>query len=124
MQAVSTALICLASLINLGPVLGALSTTRLQALYGVAFEEPNLVILMRHRAILFGIVGALLLVAAFYPGLRPTAYAAGFVSMVSFVLIAWVVRGYNENLRRVILVDLVGIAALLGAALIDYLGQG
>ena len=122
MQTISAALICLASLINLGPVVGALSTTRLQALYGISFEEPNLIILMRHRAVLFGIVGALLLASAFHPSLRPAAYAAGFDSMLSFVLIAWLVGGYNQNLRRVIGIDLLGIAALLGAFLIDSLG--
>lgn len=122
MQTVATALICLASLINLGPVVGVFSTTRLQALYGVPFEEPNLVTLMRHRAILFGLVGGLLLASAFYVALRPAAYVAGFVSMVSFVLIAWQVGEYNQNLRRVIVVDLVGITALGGALVIDCIG--
>jgi hypothetical protein len=31
------------SLINLAPAIGALSPKRLQALNGIAFEEPNLV---------------------------------------------------------------------------------
>jgi len=109
-------------LINLAPLVGALSTARLRALYGLPFEEPNLVILMRHRAILFGVVGGLLLASAFYVSLRPAAYVAGFVSMASFVLISWQVGGYNQNLRRVIVVDLVGIAALAGALVVDCAG--
>lgn len=120
MHALSTTLICLASLINLGPVVGALSSKRLQALYGIAFEEPNLVILMRHRAILFGIVGVLLLTSAFYLPLRPAAYGAGFASMLSFLLIARLVGGYNQQLRRIAVVDVVGSAALLGAFVIDF----
>jgi hypothetical protein len=39
----STSLICIVSLINLAPAIGALSPKRLQALNGIAFEEPNLV---------------------------------------------------------------------------------
>jgi hypothetical protein len=117
----STSLICVVSLINLAPMVGAVSSKRLQALYGIAFEEPNLVVLMRHRAILLGIVGALLAVSAFFVPLRPAAYAAGFTSMLSFVLIAWRTGGYNKELRRVVLADLVASAALLVAALIDCL---
>jgi hypothetical protein len=44
-------------LINFLPVTGALSGKRIQALYGVAVEDSNSEILMRHRAVLFGIVG-------------------------------------------------------------------
>jgi hypothetical protein len=73
MRVLSTVLILLASLVNLAPVTGALSAERMQALYGVALPDENLVILMRHRAILFGIVGGLLAVAAFHPPLRPAA---------------------------------------------------
>ncbi|MBT8469895.1 MAG: phosphopantetheine adenylyltransferase [Deltaproteobacteria bacterium] len=121
MALLSTSLICIVSLINLAPAVGALSPKRLHTLYGIEFEEPNLVVLMRHRAILLGIVGVLLAVSAFVVSLRPAAYAAGFASMLSFVLIAWLVGGYNEALRRVVVADLVASAALLVAALIDYL---
>lgn len=120
MGAISTALILLVGLVNLLPVSGVLSSDRLQALYGVALENPDVVILMRHRAVLFGVVGGLLVVSAFYPSLRPAGYAAGFVSMLSFVLIAWFVGSYNAELRRVVVVDLVASVALLGALLLDY----
>ncbi|MBT8470486.1 MAG: phosphopantetheine adenylyltransferase [Myxococcales bacterium] len=121
MTVLSTSLICIASLINLLPAIGALSSKRLQTMYGIAFEEPNLVVLMRHRAILLGIVGGLLAASAFLLPLRPAAYAAGLISMLSFVLIASLVGGYNRALRRVVLADLVASAALLFAALIDSL---
>ena len=81
----------------------------------------NLEILMRHRAVLFGIVGGLLLVAAFHPPLRTLGYAAGFTSMLSFLLVAWLVGGYNAEIERVILVDVGGIAALAGAGLVHLL---
>ncbi len=121
MAVLSTLLICIVSLINLAPAIGALSAKRLQALYGIGLEEPNLVALMRHRAVLLGIVGALLAVSAFVLSLRPAAYAAAFTSMLSFVLIAVLVRGYNQELRRVVWADLVASAALSVAALIDCL---
>jgi hypothetical protein len=119
MRALSTALIVLASLINLAPVLGVFSVERMQALYGVALQDANLGILMRHRAVLFGIVGTLMLVSAFHPPLRPLGYAVGSVSMLSFLALAWLAGGYNAEIQRVCLIDLVGVAALLGAWLID-----
>ena len=119
MRVLSTVLIVLASLVNLAPVTGAFSAERMQALYGVALADENLAILMRHRAILFGIVGGLLAVAAFHPPLRPAAYAAGFVSMLSFCVIVWLAASPNAELQRVCWIDVAALAALLAAWLID-----
>jgi len=118
MQKLWTFLVLIAAAINLAPVLGAFSPERMTALYGVDLSDPNLQILMRHRAVLFGLVGALLVVTAFHPPLRTVGYATGFASMVSFVLIAWLVGGYSANIQRVILADVVGIAALTGAGIV------
>jgi hypothetical protein len=56
----------LVGLMNLLPVSGALSSSRLQGLYGVVLRDANLSILLRHRAVLFGVVGGLLLISAFH----------------------------------------------------------
>ena len=111
-------LVLIAALINLAPVVGAVSPERMSALYGVALDDPNLEILMRHRAVLFGLVGGLLLAAAFHPPLRTTGYAVGFISMVSFLLIAWLVGDYSGRIQRIMLVDLVGIVSLAAATFV------
>ena len=120
-RAVATILIFVAGLANLLPVSGVLSGSQLQTLYGVALEDANLLILMRHRAVLFGIVGGLLVASALHPPLRPVRLAVGLISMLSFIVIAWLVGSYNAELRRIVAVDLVASFALLGAALLDYL---
>ena len=74
---------------------------------------------MRHRAILFGIVGGLLLAAAFHPALRTAAVAAGLTSMLSFVVIAMLQGGANPQIDRVVWVDVVASAALIAAAVLD-----
>lgn len=117
MQYLWTALVLVAAAINLAPVLGAFAPERMIALYGVGMEDPNLQILMRHRAVLFGIVGGLMVAAAFHSPLRTLGYVVGFASMLSFLLIAWWVGGYSAAIQRVILVDVVGIAALAAAGL-------
>ncbi len=119
MRRISSALVLLAGVVNLLPVSGAISAARLEALYGVAFQEPNLLVLMRHRALLFGVVGALLIASVFQPALRTAGLAAGLVSMLSFIAIAWLGGDVNAELRRVVVVDLVGSAALACAALLD-----
>jgi hypothetical protein len=119
----ATGLILFAAAVNLAPVGGALSSDRLQAAYGVAFTDPNLVILMRHRAVLFAVVGGLLAVAAFHAPLRRAAYVAGFLSMLSFLLILVGVGGYNPELRRIAVVDAVASLALLGALALERLGR-
>jgi hypothetical protein len=116
-----TFLVLVAAAINLAPVVGAVSAERMAVFYGVGLADPNLQILMRHRAVLFGLVGGVLLVAAFHPPLRTLGYVLGFSSMLSFLLIAWGVGGYGAEIRRVIVVDVVGIAALAAAGLVHAL---
>jgi hypothetical protein len=111
-------LVLVAAAINLAPVAGAASPERMGAFYGINLDDPSLQILMRHRAILFGGVGGLLLLAAFHRPLRTLGYVVGFSSMLSFLLIAWLVGEYNAEIQRVIVIDVVGIAALAGAGLI------
>ena len=50
----------------------------MQGLYGIPIDEPNLAILMRHRAVLFGLLGVFMLIAAFRPLYQPLALIAGF----------------------------------------------
>jgi hypothetical protein len=114
-----SALYLIAGLGNLLPVTGVVSAARLEALYGVAIGDPNLLVLMRHRAVLFGIVGALLCAAAFRPAWRAAALAAGLASMLSFVALAWLAGDANPALNRIAIVDLVLCAALGCAVGID-----
>lgn len=74
----SSGLLALVGLINLVPVVGALSSDGIATAYGVAVEGPDLTLLLRHRAVLFGIVGGLAMVGAVHaPWRGPGAMAAG-----------------------------------------------
>ena len=105
-------LLLLVGIIHLLPVSGVLGSERLTALYGVSLSDPNLLILMRHRAVLFGLLGLFMVYAAFRPSLQPLAFLAGFLSVASFMVIAWSVGGYNESIRKVVIADVVAIVAL------------
>lgn len=122
MRYLITAMLLVAGVIHLLPLPGVLGSERLAALYGLAFDDPNLAILMRHRAVLFGLVGAFLVVAAFRPELQPIAFLGGLVSVLSFLYLAWSVGGYNTQVGRVVAADVVALACLVvGAASYLYL---
>lgn len=117
-------LLVIAGIIHLLPLSGVLGAERLAALYGLSFQEPNLLLLMRSRAVLFGLLGAFLLYAAWRPALQPLALLGGLVSVLSFLLLAWSGPGYNEALRRVVIADWLALGCLLVAALLLFIARG
>jgi hypothetical protein len=112
MKHLVTPCLCIVGLIHLLPLSGVLGAERLAALYGLRFDEPNLEILMRHRAVLFGLLGAYVLYAAFQPMHQATALIAAWMSVLSFLGIAWSVGDYNAAISRVVWADVVATACL------------
>ncbi len=108
-----SAMLVVVGIIHLLPLSGVIGAERLTTLYGMPFNEPNLAILMRHRAVLFGLLGLFLVYAAFQPTLQTVAFIAGFVSVASFLWLAWSVGGYNPQLERVFMADGVALACLV-----------
>ncbi|PKM30882.1 MAG: phosphopantetheine adenylyltransferase [Gammaproteobacteria bacterium HGW-Gammaproteobacteria-11] len=121
MDKIIGALLILVGIIHLLPVTGVMGVDRLTTLYGISFGDPNLEILMRHRALLFGLLGVLLIYAAFQPTLQWLAIVAGMISVVSFIVLALAVGDYNLSLRKVVIADIVAIVALLAAGLLKLL---
>lgn len=107
------ATLLLSGLIHLLPCVGLAGASRLTALYGIAVDEPNLEILMRHRAVLFGLLGVFLILAAFRPAFQLSAFALGLVSVLSFLALAWSAGSYNAQVARVVVVDLAAAGLLI-----------
>lgn len=107
-------------LLNLLPVAGVLGAFRLNKLYGLTFDEPNLLVLMRHRALLFGLIGDFLIAAAFIPAWRLPAGLMGALSMAGFIALARLYAPLNAALRRVVIADWVGLALLLPALALGW----
>ena len=120
MRYLVSAMLVAVAVIHLLPLSGALGSDRLALLYGLDFKEPNLAILMRHRAVLFGLLGVFMLVAAFRPAWQAAAIAAGAASVVSFLALAWSEGSYNAQISRVVIAD--GVALIcLAIALAAYI---
>ncbi len=116
MQFFIAATLLIVGAIHLLPLVGMVSASRVSSLYGVAVAEPNLEVLMRHRAVLFGLLGGFLMFAAFQPRYQAAGFVAGMVSVLSFLWLAFAVGGLNAQLTRVVVADLLAAVLLLAGA--------
>ena len=115
---VITALMLVVAVIHLIPITGFFSAKRLTALYGVEVDNPDLEILMRHRAVLFGILGTFFAYAAFVPALQPIAFIAAAASLTTFFYLAAAVGSYGPPLRKVVVADVIAVVCLAAAVLL------
>ncbi len=118
MRALVSLMLLVVAVIHLLPLSGVLGPAQLTALYGTSFDDPAIVLLMQHRAVLFGLVGVLLVAAAFRPALQTLAFAAGAASVVSFLVLARsahpaIAAGpANEAIARIVLADQIALVCL------------
>jgi len=125
MRYLVSAMLVIVAIIHLLPLSGAVGSERLASLYGISFDEPNIAILMRHRAVLFGLLGLFMLFAAFAPRFQVAAFVLGFVSVVSILWLASSVGGYNAAVGRIVTADIVALVCLIvGAAAYAYARHG
>ena len=123
MRHLVSAMLVIVGIIHLLPLSGVLGAEHLARLYGLAFTDANLVVLMRHRAVLFGMLGLFPIFAAFRPEMLPVALIAGFTSVVSFLWLAWPRDAHNANIATVFYVDLLALACLVIAAIAWLIGS-
>jgi hypothetical protein len=124
MRFVVPAALLLVAIIHALPLVGVVSGTRVASLYGVAVQDPNLEILLRHRAVLFGLLAAFLAYAAFNRHLHSLALAGGAISVLSFLALALTVSGYNASLATVVKADVLAAVLLAVAATVHLLRLG
>jgi hypothetical protein len=117
-ERIITGLMLVIAIVHLLPITGFLGVEQLNALYGINVADGTLEILMRHRAMLFGILGVFFAFTAFRPGIQPIAFLAAFASIASFLFLCFAVGGYNEAMRKVVIADIVAAIALIAAIVI------
>ena len=110
-----TGLIIVVAVIHLLPISGFFGVERLASLYEFEITDSNLEILMRHRAMLFGILGVFLAYAAFKPAIQPLAFIAALISVASFFFLSLSVGEFNDAIRKVIIVDVIASVSLVSA---------
>lgn len=119
MKYVSVVALLVAGLIHLLPVPGVMGASTLARLYGIEVTDPNTAILLQHRALLFGVLGVLMLSAIALPWLRITVLAVALFSAASFIVVAMAVGGYNPAIGRIVVADVVASALLAAGFLAE-----
>lgn len=113
-------LLGVSALIHILPLSGVLGRERLKALYGVAIDDPTTLLAMRHRAVLFGCLGAFLVAAIFVAELRIAAVVTVGLADLGFLVLALATPGKHPAMKKVVIADVVSLVVLAGA-LVDLL---
>ncbi len=116
-----SAALSIAAFIHLLPVSGLRGAEHLSRLYGVAVTDPNIELLLRHRAVLLGLLGLILLAGAFWRPAEDAALVAGLISTLSFLFLARRVGPTNPALDRVVKADIVAVVALFIGSAVNVL---
>ncbi|MBL8644065.1 MAG: hypothetical protein JNK21_09020 [Rhodospirillaceae bacterium] len=120
MKYVPAVALLVAGVIHLLPVPGVMGASALMPLYGIEVADPNLAILLQHRALLFGMLGVLMLGAIAYRPLRIIAMAMGLFSTASFIAIALWVGGANAAIDRIVAADTVALIFLVAGLAVAF----
>jgi glycerol uptake facilitator-like aquaporin len=95
-----------AGIINLLPSILAFAPKKITKSYGVAVPDANYELLLRHRAVLFGIVGGIMVYSAASSTLYQLAMFVGVVSMAAFIVLYYATgRAINPALTKVMRID-------------------
>ena len=116
MRFIVSVVLVLVAVIHALPLLGVLGADQVARMYGISVADPNVELLLRHRAVLFGLLAAFLACAAARPPLHSAALAAGLVSVVSFLVLSHPVGTHSAELATVVRVDWAALALLLVGA--------
>jgi hypothetical protein len=115
-------LLLLVGILNLTPAIVFLDPSRTTSLYGIQIANDDLGIIVRHRAILLGLLGAAMIYAAFRKTFVVPAITAAFVGKLAFLFLIWTTANTIE-LDRVAIFDIAAIIALT-VALVLHLTSG
>ena len=113
-------LLFVVGVINFLPVIGVLSLSKINQSYGLELNDVNTQILLRHRAVLFGLVGGFTILSVFEPQYQVVAIVFALVSMLSFLIICKLVGNPNASLTKIAKIDIVGLILLCLAIAIKY----
>lgn len=113
MDLVFRILLFVAGAINFAPSLLVFLPQKISDSYGITVPNVDLELLLRHRAVLFGIVGGLMIYSSLAQRYYSVSVIVGLISMASFLVLYFLIGGINEELERVMKVDAIAIVLLV-----------
>lgn len=111
-----------AGVINFLPSMLAFMPSKITKSYQVEVIDNNYELLLRHRAMMFGLVGGLLIFASLSQKYYEVALFVGLFSMLGFVLLYCLIgkEKINIALRKVMWIDVFTSIILILSALGHY----
>ncbi len=108
-------LLLIVGILNLAPAIVFFSPERSLSLYAIDVSETNLSVVMRHRAVMLGLLGLALIYGAFRKEFVVPAIVAALIGKAAFLYLVYSSAGVNQELGRVALFDIAAIGLLLAA---------
>ena len=117
---IASIILVIIGIINLLPLIVFFDSGRTVKLYGIPIEGESLIILMRHRGVLLGLVGLTLIFAALKPEFRIFAVTLAIISKLAFIFLVFTTSNYTAEVRQVALIDVGAIVLLLAVLGIHF----
>jgi len=121
MNKVYLLLLFLIGVINFLPAIGLVSVDKINQAYGLRVTDRDLAILLRHRALLFGLIGGFVIYSVFKPQFQVAAIVLAAISMLGYLFFFWSEGNSNSALLKVAQIDMIGVVLLSIAIIIRYL---
>ena len=118
MNKIYLSLLFLVGVINFLPIVGILSLDKINQAYGLSVDDNSLAILLRHRALLFGLIGGFVIYSVFNPQYQIASIVLAAISMLGYLYFFWSIGDSNPALLKIAQADIVGIVLLTFAILI------
>jgi hypothetical protein len=113
-------LLLVVGILNVFPAILFFSPVSSTDLYGIELATADLAIVMRHRAIMLGLLGAAFIYAAFRRDVVVPVIVAGLVGKAAFLFLVYTTDGVGPELGRVAMFDVVAVIALIGALVLNW----
>jgi hypothetical protein len=112
-RTIAIALLVMIGMLTASPGITAFNPSGITALYGVALENDAALLLVRHRQIMLGLLGSMLVCGAFFSSLRMMAIAINVLSKSAFLGLCLTTFTLTPRLQRIVYFDVVSIVLLL-----------
>ena len=120
MELVFRIILFISGIVNILPFFLTFLPEKISKSYGIQVLDMNYELLLRHRAVLFGIIGGILIFSSLTKKYYDLSTMVGLVSMVSFIILYFLIGNINMELKKIMLIDVVASLTLFVGALLYF----
>lgn len=107
-------------IINFLPIVGIFGIKSLESAYQIKLSSSDLLILMQHRAVLFGLLGGFIIFSCFNAHYQAAAMLMAAISMIAYAALVHINGTENQAILKVLYLDYIGLFFLAVATISKY----